>query len=256
MRKENIWFQDFQVLLNEAPGEQCMALEHWHDCWEMLYMEKGGTTQICDTGISRFTAGDILLIAPKTVHSTFSDQGGSRIIVIQFDESLWPGVAEYSYPAAENPYLPEMTRLFFQLLEEYQGRRDGFLNMTHGALLQIFAYLTRLKKIPVARSKGYFKTRYIFQYIDAHIRENITLEETAKALGYSPQYLTSMIKEYSGYSFKPYVDYAKIMAAVRMLRFDDKTVSDVAESLAYTDVSAFSRAFKRVTGSTPSAFRS
>lgn len=256
MRKENIWFTDFQVMLNETGDEACMVGEHWHDCWEMLFLESGSVTQICDSGITLFSAGDIILIAPKTVHSTIAGKGGSRIVVVQFDEALWPGARESGYPAQSNPYLPELTRLFRLLLEEFSGRRDGFLNLTHGALLQIFGYLTRLSGVTMARSASYFKTKPIFNYIDDHIGENITLEQAAHDLGYSPQYLTQLIKEYSGYSFKPYVDYVRIMAAVRLLKFEESTVGDVAERLGYSDVTAFSRAFKRVIGQSPRTFKS
>lgn len=255
MQKENIWFQDFQVLVNETQNEACMVLEHWHDCWEMLYLEKGSVTQICDTGIMRFSAGDIILIAPKTIHSTFSGKEGSRIIVVQFDDNQWPGAIEQGYPKERNQYFAETDRLFRQLEMEFRMRKDGFLNMSHGALLQIFAYLTRLKAVPLQRKENYFKTKHIFNYIDGHIGENLSLEQAARDLGYSPQHLTVIIKEYSGYSFKPYLDYAKIMAAVRMLKFDKLPVSAVSEKLGYTDVTAFSRAFKRVIGISPRACR-
>lgn len=256
MQKENVWFKDFQVALNETGDEICMVAEHWHNCWELLFLESGSVTQICDSGITLFSAGDIILIAPKTVHSTLAGKGGSRIVVVQFDESLWPGARESGYPAQQNPFLPEMTHLFRLLLREFSGRQDGFLNLTHGALLQIFGYLTRLSGITMARSAGYFKTKPIFSYIDAHLGENITLEQAARDLGYSPQHMTQLMKVYSGYSFKPYVDYARIMAAVRLLKFENIAVSEVAERLGYSDVTAFSRAFKRVIGQSPRAFKS
>lgn len=255
MRKENVIINNFQVMMNIRETEGCMVLEHWHDPWEMLYIEEGEATQICDTGVMLFTKGDIILIAPKTIHSTLAGRGGCKIIVVQFSPQLWQGATERGYSAASNPYNSELGQLFKLLFREFTAKDEGFLNMTLGALLQIFAYLTRLEAVSIHKKPDYFKAKFIFDYIDSHISQNLTLEKAAQDLGYTPQYLTVLIKEYSGYSFKPYFDYIKVMSAVRLLKFDGITVSAAAERLGYTDLTSFSRTFKRVIGMSPRACR-
>ena len=57
----------------------------------------------------------------------------------------------------------------------------------------------------------------------------------------------------------PPLDYLvrwRIQTAARALRFTDRTVAAIGADLGYTSESAFSNAFKRVLGQTPSRYRS
>jgi AraC-like DNA-binding protein len=76
----------------------------------------------------------------------------------------------------------------------------------------------------------------------------------ASAVGVSVRTLERRLAE-SGLHYKTLVDDIRRRLALRYLRDHTQTLSEVAYLLGYSELSAFTRAFKRWTGVTPSAHR-
>jgi AraC-like DNA-binding protein len=76
----------------------------------------------------------------------------------------------------------------------------------------------------------------------------------AKKLGLGPRTLQRRLKEY-GADFKTLVDDTRRRFSLNYLRDRKHTLTEIAYLLGYSEVSAFNRAFKRWTGSTPSDYR-
>jgi len=72
----------------------------------------------------------------------------------------------------------------------------------------------------------------------------------------SPSYFRRLFREYTGMSPLEYINHLKIKQAQKMLQSGVMNVTEVAESLGYTDTSYFSRFYKKITGHSPSAERS
>lgn len=83
---------------------------------------------------------------------------------------------------------------------------------------------------------------------------DLKLEAVARALGTSPRTLQRRLGE-AGTSLSALVDEERRHAAESYLREPRLAVGDVAYMLGYSEPSAFVRAFKRWTGTTPSAYR-
>ena len=80
------------------------------------------------------------------------------------------------------------------------------------------------------------------------------LTQVARALAVGPRSLQRQLREY-GTDFKGLLDDTRRHFALRYLQDRRNTLTEVAYLLGYSEVSAFNRAFKRWTGSTPSAHR-
>jgi AraC-like DNA-binding protein len=79
---------------------------------------------------------------------------------------------------------------------------------------------------------------------------NPKLTRVAKGLALSPRTLQRRLKE-GGLEFKALVDDTRRRLAVEYLKDSENTQTEIAFLLGYSEVSAFSRAFKRWTGTTP-----
>jgi AraC-like DNA-binding protein len=82
-----------------------------------------------------------------------------------------------------------------------------------------------------------------------------TLNELAKAAAMSRSSFAERFKSVAGVAPLTYLTEWRMRLAQRALRDEDESVSELAESLGYASESAFSNAFKRVTGSSPRQYR-
>jgi len=92
------------------------------------------------------------------------------------------------------------------------------------------------------------------EVIEAIGQGEASIEVVAEALALSPRSLQRRLREHD-LSFKDVVAEARLALAHRYL--DDPTISltDAAFLLGYSDLSAFSRAFRRWTGASPRTAR-
>jgi AraC-like DNA-binding protein len=81
-----------------------------------------------------------------------------------------------------------------------------------------------------------------------------SVEEVAEALGISTRTLHRKLKA-EGVVFSDITDAHQHKQACALLRDARLSVEEVAEQVGYSDVSNFTRAFRRWTGLTPAAFR-
>lgn len=93
------------------------------------------------------------------------------------------------------------------------------------------------------------------EYIYAHIKERITIEDLSDALGVSASYLSRLFKKEAGISVSAYIREQKINIAKNLLRFSDYSLIEIANRLSFSSQSHFIQQFKEVTGMTPKKYR-
>ncbi|MBQ7492400.1 MAG: helix-turn-helix transcriptional regulator, partial [Clostridia bacterium] len=92
-------------------------------------------------------------------------------------------------------------------------------------------------------------------YLDAKYMEKLRMEQLAERFGVHPNHLSRVFREAYHMAPKQYLQRLKLEKAARMLASSDVPVALVAESLGFEDQHAFSRAFKKYWGVSPTAHR-
>jgi two-component system response regulator YesN len=92
------------------------------------------------------------------------------------------------------------------------------------------------------------------QYVVQNAFRDVSLQETAEAVGLHPAYLSVLFKEVTGESFIKYLTRNRMELAKSLLRKGLK-VNEVSERIGYMTPRHFSEVFKRYTGMTPGQFR-
>ena len=93
------------------------------------------------------------------------------------------------------------------------------------------------------------------RYIESHIEEAIDLDSLSRYCSLSKFHLVRMFREAFGLTPMQYHTYLRIDRAKRLLSAQHLGIKEVAARVGYNSVSAFSRAFLRVVGVTPSEYR-
>lgn len=78
----------------------------------------------------------------------------------------------------------------------------------------------------------------------------------SKKLGYNYTYLANIFSEVKGITIQQFIIQHKIEKVKELLMYDELTESEIAFNLHYSSVAHLSNQFKRITGLTPSFFKS
>lgn len=93
------------------------------------------------------------------------------------------------------------------------------------------------------------------EYVTAHLHQRISLAQIGDAVGFSPNYLNTLFRQKTGMSLQQYIRNVRIENAKKMLVYTEFSVSDIAEYLAFSSPSHFSKVFHEQTGMSPKAYQ-
>lgn len=93
------------------------------------------------------------------------------------------------------------------------------------------------------------------QFALDHLAESPSVEEAARAGGLSPRTLERRFASEAKTSWRKFVHSARMLRALELLAVPGTRVTDVAVELGFASFGAFSTAFQKFTGETPSAYR-
>ena len=95
----------------------------------------------------------------------------------------------------------------------------------------------------------------IRSYVREHYNRKLTLNEIAGHAGLTPQYLSVFFKKETGQSVVDFITTIRMDRAMELLRTSQLSVGEIARLVGYDDPNYFGRVFRRITNSTPRAYR-
>jgi AraC family transcriptional regulator len=96
----------------------------------------------------------------------------------------------------------------------------------------------------------------IVERLAVEYAERLTLDELSREAGVHPVHLSRVFRKCVGEGIGEYVHRLRVRAACEQILHPEISIAEVSLALGFADQSHFTRAFRRVTGITPAAFRS
>lgn len=94
------------------------------------------------------------------------------------------------------------------------------------------------------------------KYLYEHFREpDMELNLVARSIGISPAYLSRLMKQELGMSFKDFLTSLRINEAIVLMRSTGCSINEIADMVGYKSQHYFSTAFKNSMGISPSEHR-
>ena len=95
----------------------------------------------------------------------------------------------------------------------------------------------------------------VFNFIEAHYHEAISLRDVAQEVGFSPTYLTELVKRKTGITVNRWIIKRRLIAACTQLLQTDNSIEFIAESVGYINQTHFFSQFRQHYEMTPKVWR-
>lgn len=93
-------------------------------------------------------------------------------------------------------------------------------------------------------------------YISRHYHETISIHALAQRAFLNSNYFSKLFNSYVGITPQQFITRTRMEKAKELLAYTELTVGEIAVAVGFPDALYFSRAFRRYSGCSPSAFRS
>lgn len=113
--------------------------------------------------------------------------------------------------------------------------------------------VTRLR--PVMGGLGALRLRRVIDYAEAHLSEDVSLDDLAQVAGLSTHHFAEAFKVSTGRPPHRYLTERRIHRAKTLLLGNQRSVAEVALTVGFASHSHFTVNFRKATGTTPSRFR-
>ncbi len=243
---------------------------HYHRCFEIGICLKGSGMFSVENQMLSFRQGDVSFIFPDRPHIAQSpNELPSRWVFIHADlDRLLPSSVmgklwkhSHSLPgivyAQDGKNMGELVRIVVHELENHEQDYQAVVKSLLNACVEILTRLDQKEQMAsCAQIPGaYLAVSPALIYITQNYAEQIALKALAGACGLSATHFRTVFKRALGKSPMRYLGAFRIKMAKTLLHSTSLPIIDIAESVGYTTISSFNRAFKSETGRSPSEYR-
>lgn len=277
--KEEIKITGFTSVYYFEHGKNFYHAPEQHKQWEIVYVDRGEIIAITDGIGSTLSAGEAIFHEPYDVHAHISNKKESNnMFVVSFytESTAMDFFRKKTFKLDENSktllsmFLKEAKNALGEVQGNYLTRKPlDFSGSVFGAqqlmasiLEEFLIKLIRtesgniIKDSKEARKIGKNSTAVLIEeYLKNNVYSVVTLDELCTHFLMGKSKLSSIFKECTGESPMRYLSVLKITEAKKLLRDDVLSVSEIAEKLAFSSIHSFTRAFKDITGFSPTAYK-
>ena len=152
----------------------------------------------------------------------------------------------------EYPTNMELRRLKMNFLREIGHIQylESFSQIVLETIDQVRAILLEL-----STSNENNQLQQIQQYIEEHYNESLSLTQLAEHFHFSYNYLSTLLSENLTTNFSEYVKNLRLERAKQLLKETEMNLSEISEAVGYSDLSYFSKLFKKEFQLAPSKYR-
>ena len=251
---------------------------HWHEEMEIICVREGSISVSVGNNEYTVNSGELLLIHPQMIHSIRQHENRRGLYVnILFRFSMLESGSEdvcrekylepiYSrrllmpeYVSLEHPLNPRVAPIIKELADKAGDERPGDELRIKGKLYElmsvIIGYCEASGNAQANEDIIFEKLKYSLDYIKENYAENIGVDTMAAVSNYSVSHFSKLFKQLTGASFTQYLKNYRLETAANRLRNESATISEIALSCGFSNLSYFTRAFYKKYNMTPSQYR-
>ena len=253
---------------------------HRHIAYDqrLFFCLQGTHTVTAGENVFSLTEHSLLFVPSGTAYRLHRPQECVRLIGVNFDWTsahrdltvpIPPAFGEKDYrpeavlehivfddlPMLNQPLFLEgvsaFAPLISRMLEEYEARRLYYLPLCTALLKEWAVLLARTLAAPLPGGTA----ESVIRYLQENYRRPLSNEEIGRELSFHPNYLSRVLKQYTGLTLHQYLLSVRMNKALGLLHSTSLTVSQIAQEVGFRDVQQFSKSFSARFGASPGSFR-
>ncbi|WP_165972352.1 helix-turn-helix transcriptional regulator [Paenibacillus piri] len=145
----------------------------------------------------------------------------------------------------------------FSLLNHHWLMKGAYLDtMCHAILLEMLGMVNYDLDAEEVGSKKMKLVKEMKNYILKHYNRPIKLQELSEYAGKTPNYISSIFKEVTGFTPIEYLHDVRISMAKDMMLSKGMSIREISEETGFCDQAYFNRVFRKLSGCSPTDFLS
>jgi len=235
----------------ESQQRQRAVRYHAHPFWQIEVALTGGIEAQAGGTTWRMAAGDVLLIPAHVPHGFLYAGPDCRWVSVKAAVEGRPA-ARAARLSARRAALEGLCAALLAIARERGEPAAGEREALEGILAALVALEYPAHAAPEEKAPLAAEVRALLEREGGRA---LTVAEVARRLGYSVSHVSARFRREAGLALKSFLDRHRARMAARALEYSDLSIGEVAETLSFGDVFAFSRFFKRVMGRSPRLYR-
>ena len=230
---------------------------HYHDGYELYFLQKGICNYFVDNRYYSLNEGDIMLIPSNQIHQTnYKKELHSRRLINcdpdYIPDDVFRDIASINYIFRAPELVREIIEIFDLIESEYTTHDKYSEKMMKIHVHRLFYLIARHKKENIGAISKNKTVEKAIKYIKKNYMHDVSLAEVADKNAVSGEHLSRVFKKEIGMGFNEYLNALRLQKAEFMLRNEDgKSVSEVAFACGFNDSNYFSYRFKKAYGVPP-----
>ncbi|ADQ06435.1 transcriptional regulator, AraC family [Caldicellulosiruptor hydrothermalis 108] len=248
------------------------VLPHWHDEFEIIYLEKGLASFAIDGQEYRLLPHQFLFVNCGSIHSGKAIDSPEAYAIVFNLNMLYSGESDI----CKSKYLQlietrkllvphfvediSLRDLIFNLIRIWKEKRCAYELFVKSNLFMIFYNLF---------AKGYIvsnsydkefnwrleKIKSALDYISSNYAAPLKIEDLSRITNLSKYYFCRLFKEITHLTPIDYINKFRVEKAIELIKNTNLSISEIAFEVGFDNVSYFIKVFKEHVGVTPLQYK-
>ena len=257
---------EFRICFNQLGKNRDVAF-HTHSYYEFeLVVDGFGVNNIMSKKME-ISKGHFFFLSPSAFHNVNANPDSTLSIINfklrnSFSEYLLKlfGSEYYATVSLSEEETDDIREMLMSALERSKNLssdlRRMYMQNTVKNILVIFAeHYYRSKE----ENPDFHELNSLINKVILYIRQNysspITLTSISQKYGYSPNYISQMIRNATGMTFKNYVNHLRLQMAYNRILYQDVPFKQIARDVGYENYTSFLDVFTRKYDVSPTELR-
>lgn len=257
----NFFYENKDLSIRAQYGTGLAFGAHLHNHIELAYMIEGRTRLLVDSKTYIVCAGDAFIIFPNQIHQ-YQKIDHERYFLSIFPADLCPEfqmiiknkvpISPVIEKASENN---KILPLVDSIVEVNKQKPPYYHTCIKGYFLILLSELFQMMEFENLKSPDANTIKAILNYCADNYTSDIQLETVSRALHISKYYISHLFSQKLHMGFSEYIGTLRISEACRLLKNDDKSITEVAYNVGFNSTRSFNRLFLKYTGMTPRQYK-